>query len=208
MNQLYPNQGKIIEVGSGFGYLLKIFQQDGWEVAGIEPNAALCRYAESKNHVSTIPTTLEKAGISSCSADVILMMHVIEHVPDPLATFQEVYRILKPGGTFVVETPCYDTLLFKLLGKRERSLSCDSHIFFFTTKTFTQISQKVGFNVWKLDRVGRTLTLDRLIYNIGVISKNKKISNFLTNNSRRLLLNKIAFSLNFGDMQRLYLQKI
>ncbi|MGB3512311.1 MAG: class I SAM-dependent methyltransferase [Microcoleaceae cyanobacterium] len=207
LNQLYPNRGQVIEVGSGFGYLLKFFQEDGWETIGVEPNVALCRYAESENHIDTVPTILEKANISSSSANLILMMHVIEHVPEPLATLQEVYRILKPGGTFVLETPCYDTFLFKLLGKRERSLSCDGHIYFFTTETLTKMVNQVGFNVWKLERVGRTLTLERLMYNIGVISKSKKILDFLVNSSRKLRLNQVSFSLNFGDMQRLYLQK-
>jgi ubiquinone/menaquinone biosynthesis C-methylase UbiE len=31
-------------------------------------------------------------------------------------TLKEIYRILKPGGIFVMETPRYDTLMFKLLG--------------------------------------------------------------------------------------------
>ncbi len=202
-----PNQGKLIEVGSGFGYLLKSFKDIGWDVTGVEPNVALCRYAEEKNKINTISTILEDSEIKSESIDVVLMMHVIEHVPDPLSTFQEVYRILKPGGIFIVETPCYDTLIFKLLGRRERSLSCDGHIYFFTADTLTQMANKSSFKLKKLERVGRTLTLDRLLYNVGVISKNKKILKFLSTLSYKLHLNKLMFSLNFRDMQRLYLQK-
>ena len=63
------------------------------------------------------------------------MLHVIEHVPDPVGTLREIWRILKPGGHLILETPRYDTAMFWLLGRRERSLSCDGHIFFFTNES-------------------------------------------------------------------------
>ena len=135
LDKHYPEKGKLIEVGSGLGYLLNFFKQDGWNVLGLEPNVGMCRYAESEFGIKILPTILEKAELEDRSADAVLMMHVIEHVSDPYSTLKEVYRILKPGGIFVMETPRYDTLMFKLLGKRERSLSCDGHIYFFTTST-------------------------------------------------------------------------
>ena len=85
------------------------------------------------------------------------MMHAIEHVSDPYSTWKEIYPILKPGGIFVMETPRYDTLMFKLLGKRERSLSCDGHIYFFTTNIMsdrlTIVSRPGGF--LRLSIIGR-----------------------------------------------------
>jgi len=55
--------------------------------------------------------------------------------------------MLRPGGILVVETPRYDTLTFKLLGHRERSVLCEGHVYFFTTSTLEPIAQKVGFSV-------------------------------------------------------------
>lgn len=135
------------------------------------------------------------------------MIHVIEHVSDPYSTLKEVYRILKPGGIFVMETPRYDTLMFKLLGKRERSLSCDGHIYFFTTSTLEKLATKAGFTVLKTDYVGRTLTLDRLFYNLGVISKSQVIKQILKDVAVKLHLNKISLYLNTRDMQHIYLKK-
>ena len=42
----YPGRGELLEVGSGLGYLLAFFRNDGWRVLGVEPNAGLNRHAE------------------------------------------------------------------------------------------------------------------------------------------------------------------
>lgn len=207
LHEHYPDKGTLVEVGSGLGYLLNYFKQDGWNVVGLEPNVGMCRYAESEFGIKIIPTILEKAGIADRSADAVLMMHVIEHVSDPCSTLQEVYRILKPGGIFVMETPRYDTLMFKLLGKRERSLSCDGHIYFFTTKTLEKLATKAGFTVLKTDYVGRSLTIDRLLYNVGVVSKSQLIKGILKDVAVKMQLNKVALHLNTRDMERIYLKK-
>jgi len=61
----------------------------------------------------------------------------------------------------VLETPRYDTLMLKLLGRRERSLSCDGHIFFFTIDSLRRLYEIAGFELERLDYPPRSLTLDR-----------------------------------------------
>ena len=95
--------------------------------------------------LEVIQGILETAGLPDASFDVVLLNHVIEHLDDPLQTLTEVNRILKPDGHFVIETPRYDTLMFKLLGRRERSVSCGGHIYFFTTNTLKNLYEAAGF---------------------------------------------------------------
>jgi 2-polyprenyl-3-methyl-5-hydroxy-6-metoxy-1,4-benzoquinol methylase len=207
LSERFPEKGTLVEIGSGMGYLLKFFKEDGWNTVGIDPNAGLCMYARQNLGLTAITGTLHEAKLPAEYANVVAMMHVIEHVPDPMSVFREVYRILKPGGSFVVETPRYDTLMFKLLGRRERSLSCDGHIYFFTTETLARLARTVGFNVIRTDYVGRSMTLERLFYNFGVLSKNNNVKRRLASLSSKLQLNRLAVTLNVRDMQRAYLEK-
>lgn len=203
----HPQRGKLVEVGSSLGYLLDYFRRDGWDVSGVEPNRGFALYAQREFGLSVIPTTLGESDIAPGSVDVLLMMHVIEHVPNPSAVFREVHQVLKRGGTFVLETPRYDSLMFKLLGKRERSLSCDGHIYFFTSTTLAEMARRCGFEVLTTSFVGRSLTMDRLLYNVGVVSKSDRLRGLLRRMSMRLNLNKVPLYLNLRDMERIYLRK-
>jgi 2-polyprenyl-3-methyl-5-hydroxy-6-metoxy-1,4-benzoquinol methylase len=203
----FPRRGTLVEIGSGLGYLLNFFKSDGWDTIGIEPNAGLCLCAQRDLGLTTIEGTLDDAKLGTGYATVVTMMHVIEHVPDPMSIFREVYRILTPGGYFVLETPRYDTLMFKILGRRERSVSCDGHIYFFTTDTLARMATKAGFGIIKTDYVGRSLTLERLFYNFGVMSKSATIERTLRKIANAMRFNRVAITLNARDMQRVYLQK-
>jgi 2-polyprenyl-3-methyl-5-hydroxy-6-metoxy-1,4-benzoquinol methylase len=206
LKKLYPHRGKLIELGCGVGFLLKAFADDGWDVTGIEPDRGFCEYIE-KQGLKALPTILETSGIPDNSVDVVVFLHVIEHVPDPLATLETIFRVLKPGGHLVLETPRYDSLMFKLLGKRERSLSCDGHIYFFTTDTLRKLTEKAGFKTKQWRYVGRSLNLERLTWNVGVISKSKAVQKLLKKTSDLLRFNKLHFKMNMRDMQRIVVQK-
>jgi len=59
--------------------------------------------------------------------------------------------------------------------------------------------------VLKHEKVGRTLTLERLFYNFGVIT-GKKI--FFSRLAQKLRLNRFIIRLNTRDMQRIYCEKV
>jgi len=208
LNRAFPERGKLLEIGSGFGYLLAEFKKDGWDVFGVEPDRFACRYAKERLEVDCTSDLVENARIPDESYDVIVMNHVIEHLDDPMATLREINRVLKPSGYLVLETPRYDTLMFRLLGRRERSINCIGHIYFFTTQTLKNLYEAAGFRTLQVDYVGRSLTVDRLFWNVGVISKSKRFSQGLTQVSRKAGLNKIHLYLNFRDMQRVCVQKV
>lgn len=207
LKKVYPNRGRLLEIGCGMGFLLAKFRDDGWQAEGIEPNRGYCELIQEYHGIKASPTILEEAAEPANSFDVIVMLHVIEHVPDPLGTLKEIHRVLKPGGALILETPRYDSLMFKLMRHRERSVSCDGHIYFFTTKTLTEMCRKAGFEVDSVKYVGRSLNLERLLWNVGVMSKSRGVQAAIGKLSKLLRLNAVHMRVNLRDMQRLALRK-
>jgi 2-polyprenyl-3-methyl-5-hydroxy-6-metoxy-1,4-benzoquinol methylase len=62
--------------------------------------------------------TVEQIPVASGAVDLVTANMVIEHVENPPALFQEVARVLRPGGQFIVHTPNlsgYTTKLTRLI---------------------------------------------------------------------------------------------
>src|SRR6266436_6595742 len=151
-----------------------------------------------------------------CHAGVLLerfraqgwKVHVIEHLDDPARTVNHIADALRPGGIFLVETPVYDTLVYRLLGRRERSLSCDGHVYFYTARTLAALLERCGFEIVRERRVGRTMSLGRLLWNLGVMSKSKTLARLIERASAALdLARRGRLYLNAGDMLRVHARK-
>jgi 2-polyprenyl-3-methyl-5-hydroxy-6-metoxy-1,4-benzoquinol methylase len=208
LEELLPRKGALCEIGIYSGVLLDYLHSRGWTVSGIEPDGCAVGYARRIFGLDVHHGTLDTASLKPGSIDAAIMLHVIEHLDDPGRAVLQVHRVLKPGGIFVVETPTYDSWTFKILGRRERSVSCDGHIFFYTQKTLSALLQKHGFEIIKTDLVGRTMSLGRLLFNIGVMTKNTKIQDRLAALATSLGLEKYYIYLNVGDMVRMYARKV
>src|SRR5437773_10906286 len=107
------------------------------------------------------------------------MLHVIEHLDDPAGTVGTIARVLRLGGFLVVETPVYDTLMYRLFGRRERNLNCDGHIVFYTGRTLGALLERFGFEIVAERRVGRTVSLERVARNLGAMPNSMAVAQVL-----------------------------
>ena len=89
--------GLLLDVGCGNGAFLRLAQEMGWQVEGVDFDPEAVQQARNAGFCATT------GGVEGLNAeekryDVITMSHVIEHVPDPNDTLVRLYRLLKPGG--------------------------------------------------------------------------------------------------------------
>lgn len=207
LNELYPGRGRLLEVGCSMGQLLQRFRADGWAVEGVDPWKEAAAYAQGHG-IPCRASTLEDAAFPDASFDVVVMLHVIEHVPDPRATLAEINRVLRPGGHLLLETPRLDGVMYRTFGRRERSISCDGHIYFFGFETLAKLCEASGFEVIDHEFNGRTLSASRLLWNVGVMSKSEGVARRIDTISDRLDLDRIRLRVNLRDMQRLLVRKV
>jgi len=198
------DSAKILEIGSNTGAFLNFLKNKGFDATGLEPNKNAVEYAKQNFGLNLINSDLLSAKFKDSEFDAVIMLHVIEHLKNPNIELSEIKRILKPDGLLIIETPSFDSMIFKILKSRERSIRCKGHLFFFTPDTLEKLLVKNGFEKMRLDYTGRTLTLERFIHNIGIISGSQKLKIIILKTAEFLGLKKIKFKINLKDMQRIY----
>ena len=205
-NHLAGSSRDFLEIGSHTGHFLNLARTRGWRVRGIEPDPNYARQSVEEFGFDVDVSDLRGAKLPDESFDAIVMFHVIEHFLDPVAELAAIHRVLRKDGILVAETPRYDTIWFKVLKERERSVIPD-HFFFFTRRTLSDMVTRAGFSVLRLDSVGRTLTLDRLAGGIAKVIDSGTVSRFIVRTSDFLRLNRLTLHVNTHDMMRIYAQK-
>lgn len=95
----------LLDAGCSWGYATRFFAEKCSETSGMDisddVDIARARYP----HIAFYKGGLEATPFPDASFDVIVMSDVLEHVDNEIAALNEMARILRPGGTFIVSTP-------------------------------------------------------------------------------------------------------
>jgi len=89
----------LIEVGCGKGTFLEFLLDHGFNITGIDP-------AYEGSNPKVIKALFEP-GLGIC-ADGIILRHVLEHIPDPLAFLASLAEANGGQGRIYIEVPCFD----------------------------------------------------------------------------------------------------
>lgn len=123
-----------LDFGGGDGRLLQKFVDRGFD-------CALVDYADRPvPGVRKIADT-ERGIPRQDRYDAILCSHVVEHLPDPLETLQELRRSLAADGVLYVEVP-YE--MYRQLPARSEPVT---HVNFFTPASLHNLLQAAGYDV-------------------------------------------------------------
>jgi ubiquinone/menaquinone biosynthesis C-methylase UbiE len=96
-----------VDVGGGYGRLSKYLTNFADKVTLAEPSQQQLDIA--KIYLKDTPQVSQKLlqaadlKMKDGSADLVLVVRVLHHLPDPMVELKEIARVLKPGGTFLLE---------------------------------------------------------------------------------------------------------
>jgi 2-polyprenyl-3-methyl-5-hydroxy-6-metoxy-1,4-benzoquinol methylase len=140
-----PAAPRHLDVGCALGFMLEEAKAAGWNPVGVETSEFAARYAAQRTACTVYAGTLQKASLPSESFDVVTLMDVIEHVPDPVELIAEIYRILRPNGVLLIVTPNFGSFFVRLYGLHAYGMWPDQHVVYFRCSTMTRLLRKVGF---------------------------------------------------------------
>ncbi len=154
----YKKSGKILDVGCSAGVFLDMMKGKGWECYGVELSKDTANYAKGKYGLNVKINELEKIKFPQNYFDIVCLWDILEHVQNPLRSLVEVNRILKTEGVMFINTPNVDglfpklsySILAKIFGAWPNA-ELPHHLYYFSSKTLTQMLMKAGFNVISKD---------------------------------------------------------
>ncbi len=108
--------GRLLDIGCGNGRLLCMAQRAGWDVKGLELSANMAEYVREKLGVEVIVgnflEVVPEAGDAG-AFDVVILRHVIEHLPDSLDAMARIRAYLRSGGHLMLEMPNIESMTKK-----------------------------------------------------------------------------------------------
>ena len=129
-------------------------------VTGVDFNKEMLEYAKRKRRISNyIVTDINELKLKESSADIMIMMDILEHIKDYEGLIKNIWSFLKPGGWLLLNLP-YDTWdslwkpLFKfvcfiegnILGNTYYQNKC-GHVNSFSPKSIRKLMEKYHFQV-------------------------------------------------------------
>jgi SAM-dependent methyltransferase len=133
----------VLEIGPGPGYFAKAWKEANGNCTymAVETDRS-CHHALEVNGVELIDLPHQ------VPIDLVVMSHVLEHVPDPVNFIRQATAALKVGGMLFIEVPCQDWAHKKL---------DEPHVLFFDKVPMRRLMNDLGFVNVELGYFGRKI---------------------------------------------------
>ena len=153
--------GSLLDIGCGTGRLLYLAKQAGWQVKGLELSADMAEFVRGRlgvevqvaDFLDMVPDRDDLGGY-----DLVVLRHVLEHLPDSVRAMEKISALLKPTGHLLLEMPNIEGLSKKwsralvALGLHQRRFSSDfiaGHCNEFSLESMRFLARRTGFTLMR-----------------------------------------------------------
>jgi SAM-dependent methyltransferase len=152
----FMKPGKLLDVGAAAGFIMKGFENKGWQVIGVEPNSSMAGYGKDNLGLDIRVGTIEESGLN-VMVDLGLLIQVIAHLYDLNRSMESINRIVKNEGYLLIETWDKDSYMARLFGRRWHEYSPPTTLNYFSRKTMDFLLSSYGFRKIAGGRPGKKL---------------------------------------------------
>jgi SAM-dependent methyltransferase len=161
-----PLDGGYLEIGPDIGYIVAEAARRGsfdhfWL---FEPNRAIhdqLRAAAGGRPATLLPDMDDLSAVPDGSVGLAVMVHVLDHLLDPLATLAQIRTKLRPGGTLMIVTHDEQSLLRRVMGVRWPPF-CLQHPELYNPTTMWNLLTRAGYGAVAVERSRNHFPIDFL----------------------------------------------
>lgn len=197
-----PARGKLLEIGCAYGFFLQQAKRH-YEVYGAEivESAAIYCNSSGLNNVKNGALNqedLDKIG----SLDVAVMLDVIEHIDNVAETVGMIAASLRPGGSMIVTTGDWNSLLARITGPRWRLMAPPLHLWYFSPESLTRLGARFGLEVVSCSHPWKIVPIELILHQAGIMIGSK------AKPSVPKLIKHLGLPANLFDAVRIVFRKI
>jgi len=139
-------QGRVLDVGCGSSIILQSLN----DAIGLDVQLNKLRYMR-RYGVPLVQGSVMALPVRTASVDCVVCSQVIEHIPDEPAIFDELTRVLRPGGLLILGTPDYATIGWRVIeplyGLAAPGGYKDEHITHYTFASLRERAERHGYDL-------------------------------------------------------------
>ena len=168
----YKDNGKLLDIGCGPGYLMEEAKKFGFDVYGVEVGNKAAHIAKDKfGNDKVYNGVLEESKFENKYFDIIVMSDVLEHVENPLVLFKLSYNMLNQNSYIIITTPNTNSFTCKSMKSKWPHYNIE-HIHYFNKKSIQILSNITGFEIIKIKPFWKILTFK---YMNSIFKYNRKL---------------------------------
>ncbi len=145
----HRSSGRVLDIGGGFGLLSSVLLDKGYTVDTIEPYLTP-EYLKNNEKAHIIKLDLDTyLAHSTNTYDLIIMLDVLEHLPDPVHVLHNLKQILNKDGLIILQMPNYKSVMANIC-KDWSWWMIEDHLFHFSPKSLQLIAKKTNLELVEL----------------------------------------------------------
>ena len=144
----YGRRGaRLLEVGSGLGHLTGQLE-DAFETYGMDLNHWAVKQSKSVAPKSFLETaSAQDLPFGDGVFNVVIIKHIVEHLPDPGKAIREISRVMEKGGVLILATPNLGSLLKPWKGDQWIGYQDPTHISLKQPEEWLMLIRNAGFEL-------------------------------------------------------------
>jgi SAM-dependent methyltransferase len=136
---------RLLDAGCGLGYLVAQAGARGYQACGFDSSPAAVAFGRERLGLRLVCARIEDASVEPASQDIVVLNHVLEHLPDPALALRRAREWLRPGGWLLVGAPNFASPIALWAGRDWTGLVPSQHIWHFTPQALRRLTAHAGF---------------------------------------------------------------